>query len=101
MGAVAAVYDYHWDAAAEEFLLATSGSELPGVRQSYASFFLIPSGRFREAVEEIERELKQDPLNVAHRAFQAHHLNWEGLYDRAIEEARATLEIENSLAGSL
>jgi serine/threonine protein kinase len=95
LGAVAAVYDYHWDAAAEEFLLATSGSELPGVRQCYASFFLIPSGRFHEAVEEIERELKQDPLNVAYRAFQAHHLNWAGLYDRAIKEARAALEIEN------
>jgi tetratricopeptide (TPR) repeat protein len=52
-------------------------------------------GRFPEAVEELERELKQDPLNVAYRAFQAGHLSWAGLYERGIEEARAALEIEN------
>lgn len=96
LGAVAAVYDYHWDAAAEQFQLAmASGSELPGVRQCYVSFYLVPSGRFPEAVEELARELKQDPLNVPYHAFQANHLNLAGLYDRAIEEARAALEIEN------
>ncbi len=96
LAAVAALYDYQWDAAAEGFRLAlANGSGLPGVRQCHASFFLVPSGRFQEAVEEIERELKQDPLNVAYRAFQAHHLQWAGLYARGIEEARAALEIEN------
>ena len=96
LGAVAALYDYHWDAAAERFQLAmTSGSELPGVRQRYSSFYLLPLGRFLEGVEELERELKQDPLNFAYRAFQSHYLMWAGLYDRAIEAARAALEIEN------
>jgi eukaryotic-like serine/threonine-protein kinase len=96
LGAVATLYDYHWDTAAERFRLAmTSGSGLPGVRQCYVSFFLVPSGRFPEAVEELARELKQDPLNVAYRAFQAGHLGWAGLYERGIEEARAALEIEN------
>jgi eukaryotic-like serine/threonine-protein kinase len=96
LGAVACLYDYDWNAAAEQFQVAmTGGSELPGVRQCYVSFYLLPLGRFPEAVEELERELKQDPLNVAYRAFQAGHLSWAGLYERGIEEARAALEIEN------
>ncbi len=96
LGAVACLYDYDWNAAAEQFQVATtSGSELPGVRQSYVSFYLVPSGRFPEAVEELARELKQDPLNVPYRAFQAGHLSWAGLYERGIAEARAALEIEN------
>jgi tetratricopeptide (TPR) repeat protein len=64
---------------------------------SYASFFLIPSGRLQEAVTLMEKTVALDPLNVPLRSSFAICLMSAEMYDRAIEEARKGLEIDDRL----
>jgi Flp pilus assembly protein TadD len=57
----------------------------------------MPQGRFEEAVQEIEMALEQDPLNVPIRSLLSLSLNFAGMYDRAIGEARKALDIDEKL----
>jgi hypothetical protein len=69
LGLVAGAFDHDWKEVEQQFQLAMSNSPVPGlVRWPYANFFLAPFGRFREAAEQMERWLDEDPLNVAARA---------------------------------
>ena len=65
LGAVAAAYDYDWKEAAEQFRVAMSVTPVPAnTRLAYASYYLCPFGRFREAAAEMQSVVEQDPLNV-------------------------------------
>jgi tetratricopeptide (TPR) repeat protein len=67
MGVAAAFYDYDWSEVDRRFRLAFSYEPVPHfVRYNRALYFLSNVGRAREAVEDSERLLKADPLNVAH-----------------------------------
>jgi serine/threonine-protein kinase len=67
-GIVAAVYDYDWVEASQQFAAAMSREPVPpSVRSAYGLFFLLYTGRPREAVEALERALNDDPLSVAQR----------------------------------
>jgi tetratricopeptide (TPR) repeat protein len=56
-------------------------------------FYLVPLGRFREASDQIERAVDQDPLNVLFRGMFALILSSESP-DRAAIEARKAIEID-------
>ena len=66
LGLLAAMYDYDWTEADRRFRLAFARDPVPPlfVRIERANFFLAHVGRGREAVEEMERALAEDPLNV-------------------------------------
>jgi tetratricopeptide (TPR) repeat protein len=53
-------------------------------------------GRMQEAIEQIERALKQDPLNVWARSLFALVLSWGEAYDRALAEAKTAMEVDAS-----
>lgn len=67
--AMAAVLDYDWKRAGEEFQVALSHEPVPSsVRIDYSVFYLAPLGRMIEAQEQMERALIDDPLNLYGRA---------------------------------
>src|SRR5689334_3467349 len=95
LGAVAAAYDYNWKEAENEFLLAAQAIQtLPEYNLTYATFFLVPSGRMQEAIAMLERMVISDPLFVPLRAAFTNTLMCVELYDRAIAEVRKALEID-------
>lgn len=63
----------------------------------YATFFLAPSGRVKEAVTLMEKTVASDPLNGPLRSNFALALISAEMYDRAIEEVRKGLETEDKL----
>jgi tetratricopeptide (TPR) repeat protein len=68
LGIVAAAYNYDWKEAEQHFRLALAQDPVPPrVRQFYGHLYLMPMGRTEEAVEQIEKGLKADPLNIVAR----------------------------------
>jgi TolB-like protein/Flp pilus assembly protein TadD len=96
LGAIAALIDYDWKEAEEEFKLArTSEALAPEVHDAYARFYLLPLGRFDEAIQEGARAVAQDPLNVRWRGRHAYTLLCADMYEPAIVEARKALELDD------
>ena len=68
--AMEAVLDYDWARAGEEFRLTLSHEPVPAdVRIDYSYWYLAPLGRMKEAQEQMERALVDDPLNVRARVY--------------------------------
>ena len=98
LGTIAATYDYDWKEAEREFLLATTAVQtVQEYGMTYALFFLMPTGRIHEAVTVMEKAVESDPLNAPVRSSLAAGLMSAEIYDRAIEEARKGLEIDEDL----
>ena len=71
LGAIAASHDYDWKEADEQFRLARASQSLPpAVHDLYAFTYLLPLGRFEEAIEQHAKAIEQDPLNVILRTRQ-------------------------------
>jgi serine/threonine-protein kinase len=97
LGVGAAAYDYDWKESERWFKRAMSGDSVPAsVRWCYAFYHLMPYGRVREAVKELERALEEDPLNLGMRSALINGLHAAGLDDRAIAEAGKVLTIDKS-----
>jgi serine/threonine protein kinase/tetratricopeptide (TPR) repeat protein len=63
LGCIAAMYDFDWTEADRRFSLAFAhGIPSHTVRVLRANWFLVHAGRGREAVEDMERALREDPL---------------------------------------
>jgi tetratricopeptide (TPR) repeat protein len=63
LGAIAASHDYDWKEAEKQFALAFEAESLtPIVRDLYATYYLLPFGRFEEAIEQETQAIAQDPL---------------------------------------
>jgi TolB-like protein/tetratricopeptide (TPR) repeat protein len=93
LGAIAAVHDYDWKEAEEQFRLAMASESLPPyVHLWYALFYLTPLGRFEEAVQDAAEAIAQDPLNVQWRESQAYRLCNAGRYEAAVAAARKAQE---------
>jgi serine/threonine-protein kinase len=93
---VAGLCEYDWNDAGEHYRLAMAAEHVPSeVRGRCAVHYLLPLGRVQEAIEQIERALEQDPLNVNVRAHFATALNRVD-YDRALVEAQKAVEIDAS-----
>jgi serine/threonine-protein kinase len=96
LGAIAALHDYDWKGAEEEYRLARAFESLtPGGRASYALCYLLPLGRFEEAIQEGAKAIAQDPLNTLLLANQALMLLCAEMYELAIVEARKALDLDD------
>jgi TolB-like protein len=97
LGAVAAAHDYDWNAAAEHFANAMSGISVSAeTHYGYANYCLRALGRRQEAVQQMQRAVEQDPLNVSWRAILAHILGTSEMYEPALEELRKALELDDN-----
>ena len=95
---IAAGYDYDWKEADKRFQMAMAATQAtPETKLVYSNFFLIPAGRFEEAVALLEKTVALDPLHVPLRSNFANCLLSVGMYDRAIQEARKGLEIDENV----
>jgi tetratricopeptide (TPR) repeat protein len=74
-----------------------AANPVPPIIRARLFYYLMPQGRFQEAVQEIKTALEQDPLNVPIRSLLSLSLNFAGLYDPAILEARKALEIDEKV----
>jgi tetratricopeptide (TPR) repeat protein len=94
-GVVEAAYEYDREAARR--LLTAGLTDREGYRAEsrwcYATFHLVPAGRFDEAIDTLETSLVEDPLNVVWRAAIAHFQNLAGRHERAREQLDAVHRI--------
>jgi tetratricopeptide (TPR) repeat protein len=96
LGVIAAVHDYDWREAEQQFGLAMKSESLPpAVRDAYAMYFLQSLGRYEEAIQERAKAIAQDPLNPMWHWRQALALLCADRYELAIAEARKALEFNN------
>ncbi len=69
LGSIAAVYDYNWNEAERLFQQALTRDKVsPSVRFAAGSY-MFQAGRTREAIEQLERAVQDDPLNLTSRAI--------------------------------
>jgi serine/threonine protein kinase/tetratricopeptide (TPR) repeat protein len=97
LGVVAGMYDYDWRAAERHFALALGANRISDVsRTIYAQYYLLPLGRTREAIEQMERALESDPLNVLNRSMLGIAIHADGNSQRANAELAKGLEPEGA-----
>ena len=95
LGVLATTYDYDWKEAARRFTLATADeSASPHCHLSCGLYYLLGSGRREEAVEELERAVQGDPLQLTIRTFLAVCLGAAGRYAEAEEHFRQTMDLD-------
>lgn len=98
MGMVACVYDYDWDEAERQFALASAHEPVPPfVRTYYMHRCLLPLGRMAEGLEQVERAIKEDPLNVVSRTAFALCLRAAGRIDECNDQLRQILQLDEDL----
>jgi TolB-like protein/tRNA A-37 threonylcarbamoyl transferase component Bud32 len=97
LAAVAVFLDYDWEMAGHHFRLAMAHNPIPAaVSHLYGFYYLMPLGRIREAIAELERSLTEDPLNTMCRT-QLAVLHWEaGAHDEASAQFRQVLELDEN-----
>jgi TolB-like protein/tetratricopeptide (TPR) repeat protein len=101
LGGIAALHDYDWNEAQEQFKLARASESFPpNVRTSYAANYLLPLGRFEEGIQEQAKAIAQDPLNALGPENQAFMLLCAGRYELAIVEARKALDLDDRTRGA-
>lgn len=95
--ALAAAIDYNWADARRCFQLATAGVSVPPmVRYFHALFYLASLGRMAEAEEELERALREDPLNLLMRATLGFFHVGTGSLATGEQELRQVLELDEN-----
>jgi tetratricopeptide (TPR) repeat protein len=98
LGCVAALHDYDWVGAGDEFRMAFAGPTVPpDVRFWYGFLYLAPLQRYRESIEQFEIALESDPLNVLLRNFLACTCFTAALYQRSLDELSKAREIDPSV----
>jgi TolB-like protein/predicted Ser/Thr protein kinase len=98
LGIVAGLYDYDWKEAEHQFRLAMAADPIPAqVRRAYALYYLLPTGRFREAADECERALKEDPLDLMGRLRMAQCFRAAGRLEDSFRTLQEVLELDENL----
>lgn len=96
---LAAAYDYDWKEAARRFTLATASDALSPLALAYLGpFYLVASGRKKEAVDQVERAVQGDPLHPAIRLLMAGCLAVVGRYAEAEMHLRQILDLDQDFA---
>jgi len=96
LGAIAATHDFDWKEAEEQFRLAmASEAPPPDVHYTFALYYLLPLGRFDEAIQVQAKTIAQDPLNAVWRARRSLSFLCAEMYEPGIAEARKALELDD------
>ncbi len=89
--------EYNWTEAERRWRLAMPGEPVSrDVRFWYGYHYLLPTGRFAEAVEAMAKTLLDDPLNLLYRHHFAVGLRNAGRLDDAEAELRKIMEIDEN-----
>jgi tetratricopeptide (TPR) repeat protein len=95
LAVVAGIFDYDWKIAETHFRKAMAAEPVPAmVPFRYALYYLIPRGRFAEAVERCRIALESDPLSAFLHFSLALSMYHAKRYPESIECAHRALEID-------
>jgi Tfp pilus assembly protein PilF len=97
LGIVAACLEYEWKEAERRFRLAIARDPVPINVCLYYSLYLLLIGRPAEAVQQTERGLQADPLNLLLRNNRAAYLAAAGRDAEAAEGLREVLELNPAM----
>ncbi len=95
LGHIAGFYDYDWKEARRLFHIAMAAEHVSVHTRDYYSCYLFATGRVREAIEQEDRALQEDPLNLACRISRALFLLCCDL-NAAEADCRRILEIDSN-----
>ena len=94
--------DYDWHRADQYWRVALARERVPShVHLWYGNHYLLPLGRFQEAVDAIAKGLEADPLNLLYRHHLADGLRHAGRFEQAEAELRRTLELDGNFPMAL
>jgi eukaryotic-like serine/threonine-protein kinase len=100
LGLVAAEYDYDWKEAGREFGLAVLHETVSPLVRNLYSYYLVGAGRPGEAVQQMERSLKDDPVNT-HSCFELALCRCiAGQYEEAVAGFLQAQELDGNFAGA-
>jgi DNA-binding SARP family transcriptional activator len=90
----AMLHNWEWKESEKEFIRAISRNPMYAPAHHWYSEYLAATGRFDEALAEIEHARQLDPLNLVINAHMAEAMYFARRYDRAIEQLKKTLELD-------
>jgi serine/threonine-protein kinase len=87
--------EYDWNRADQSWRLALARDPVSShVRFWYGNHYLLPLGRFQEALDAMAKGLEGDPINVLYRHLYADGLRNAGHFDDAEAEWRRVLQLD-------
>lgn len=93
MGTIKYVYEWNWYEAEREFLLAIKFNPNYTFARYWYVVFLMLSGRFSEAREQLNHLATIDPLSLSLNKTMASLLYYQRRYEESIKQAEKTLEL--------
>ena len=98
LGVWAGGYDeYDWHRADQHWRLAFAREQVSyHVRFWYGNHFLLPVGRFQDALDAMAKGLEGDPINLLYRHHFADGLRNAGRFEEAETELRRILELDGN-----
>ncbi|CAN5237866.1 winged helix-turn-helix domain-containing tetratricopeptide repeat protein [soil metagenome] len=93
LGTIKYVYEWDWQEAESEFLLAIKFNPNYTFARYWYVVFLMLSGRFSEAHDQLDHLVKIDPLSLSLNKTLASLLYYEKRYEESILQAEKTLEL--------
>ncbi|HEY8171860.1 MAG TPA: winged helix-turn-helix domain-containing protein [Dehalococcoidia bacterium] len=91
--------DYDWHRAEQHWRLALAREPVSyHVRFWYGNHYLLPLGRYRDALDAMAKGLEGDPINLLYRHHFADGLRNAGQLEEAEVELRRILELDGSFA---
>ena len=96
LGWIAAAYDYDWKEAGRLFRSAMASNTVSPVVHWLAGHYLLSIGDFKPAIQEMERALEADPLNISYRRSLAFCLLGSGQLEDASAQCRRNVEFDEN-----
>jgi TolB-like protein/Tfp pilus assembly protein PilF len=93
VGTIKYVYEWNWDEAEKEFLAAIKLNPNYTLARYWYVVFLMLSGRFAEADEQLKHLAVIDPLSLSLNKTYASLLFYQKRYEESIVQAEKTLEL--------
>jgi TolB-like protein/Tfp pilus assembly protein PilF len=94
-------YDWDWGKAEREFKRALElNPNAASTHFLYGMIYLVPMGRTAEAIDEIQKAVELEPLNVDMGANLAAAYMYARQNEKALEQARKTYDLEPNFVGA-
>jgi tetratricopeptide (TPR) repeat protein len=96
LGWIAAAYDYDWKEAERLIRSAMAANPVSPTVHWLAGRYLLSIGHFKPAMQEIERALEADPLNISYRRSLAFCMSGAGHEADAAAQCRRNVEFDEN-----
>ncbi len=90
--------DWDWEAAEQAFQRALKLNPSLTMTRAHYAFYLLLFERIDDGLAEMRKVQEVDPLTPYWPALQGWQYRWTGQYDKAIDEARKSLELDSDFA---